>query len=118
MSKRVLIADDSMYMRTMIRNTLESNGYTVVGEAVNGNETIEKALELEPDIITLDNIFPGMMGIEVVEVLNEEDLEVKIIMISAVGQTDMVNKGKELGIVDYIVKPFTDEILLASLEKC
>ncbi|MDH5367840.1 MAG: response regulator [Cyclobacteriaceae bacterium] len=118
MSKKVLIADDSLYMRTMIRNTLEANGYTVVGEAVNGDETIEMALDLEPDIITLDNIFPGMMGIEVAKILKEEELDIKIIMISAVGQEDMINKGKELGVVDYIVKPFSDDVLLASLKKC
>lgn len=99
-------------MRSLVRTTLEEAGFEVVGEAQNGETAIDLALELSPDLITLDNILPDMMGFEVLKVLKEEGLASKIIMISAVGQQTVVNKGKELGASEYIVKPFTPEGLL------
>lgn len=112
MSKKVLIVDDSIYMRSLIRTALEEEGLEVVGEAKDGETAIDLALETNPDLITLDNILPDMMGFEILKVLRDQGLESKVIMISAVGQQTVVNKGKELGASDYIVKPFTSESLL------
>lgn len=112
MSKKVLIVDDSIYMRSLIRSALEEAGFEVVGEAKNGETAIDLALDLQPDLITLDNILPDMMGFEILKVLRENGLASKVIMISAVGQQTVVNKGKELGASDYIVKPFTSEGLI------
>ena len=63
MSKTVLIVDDSLYMRTLIKNALIDAGFTVIGEAGNGESAIDLALELEPDLITLDNILPDMIAV-------------------------------------------------------
>ncbi|REE01007.1 response regulator [Marinoscillum furvescens] len=112
MSKKVLIVDDSIYMRSLIRTALEEEGLEIVGEAKDGETAIDLALETTPDLITLDNILPDMMGFEILKVLRDQGLESKVIMISAVGQQTVVNKGKELGASDYIVKPFTSESLL------
>jgi len=117
MGKKVLIVDDSIYMRSLIKNSLEEGKYEIVGEAPNGETAIDLALELQPDLITLDNILPDMMGFEILKVLKEEGLDSKVIMISAVGQQTVVNKGRELGAEDYIVKPFTSEDLLAVVER-
>lgn len=112
MSNRILIVDDSIYMRSLIRSALEEAGFEVVGEAKDGETAIDLALETTPDLITLDNILPDMMGFEILKVLREQGLESKVVMISAVGQQTVVNKGKELGASDYIVKPFTSEALV------
>lgn len=112
MSKKVLIVDDSIYMRSLIRSTLEEAGLEVVGEAKDGETAIDLALDTQPDLITLDNILPDMMGFEILKVLRDQGLESKVIMISAVGQQTVVNKGKELGASEYIVKPFTSEALI------
>jgi len=112
MSKNILIVDDSIYMRSLIRSAMEEAGYNVVGEAKDGETAIDLALETKPDLITLDNILPDMMGFEILKVLRDQGLESKIVMISAVGQQTVVNKGKELGASDYIVKPFTSEALV------
>ncbi|MEQ8583447.1 MAG: response regulator [Marinoscillum sp.] len=117
MSKRVLIVDDSIYMRSLIRTALEEAGMEIVGEAKDGEGAIDIALEQQPDLITLDNILPDMMGFEILKVLRDEGLESKVIMISAVGQQTVVNKGKELGAADYIVKPFTSEELIAVVNR-
>lgn len=117
MSKKVLIVDDSIYMRSLIKTALVGAGFEVVGEAQNGETAIDLALELQPDLITLDNILPDMMGFEIMKVLVEEGLESKVIMVSAVGQQTVVKKGLSLGISEYIVKPFTEEDLIAVVNK-
>jgi two-component system, chemotaxis family, chemotaxis protein CheY len=117
MSKSVLIVDDSLYMRTLIKDALETGGYSIVGQAANGEEAIDLAFELQPDLITLDNILPDMIGTDILKVYNKEGLKSKVIMISAVGQESVVNEGISLGAKAYIVKPFTTEQLVEAVNK-
>lgn len=115
MNKSVLIVDDSLYMRTLIKDALHGAGYQIAGEAANGEEAIDLAFELEPDIITLDNILPDMIGTDILKVFKEEGLPSKVFMISAVGQDSVISQGLELGALAYIVKPFTSEALLDTI---
>ncbi|MGL4599072.1 MAG: response regulator [Bacteroidia bacterium] len=118
MSKRVLIVDDSLYMRTMINEALTGAGYEVVGQAANGESAIDMAMELTPDLITLDNILPDMIGTDILKVLKQDvKIAAKVIMISAVGQESVIQEGMTLGASDYIVKPFTSDSLLAAVNK-
>ncbi|MDE0470470.1 MAG: response regulator [Ekhidna sp.] len=117
MSKTVIIVDDSIYIRSLIKTALEGAGYEIVGEAQNGENAIDMICQLQPDLITLDNILPDMMGFEILKVIKEEKVESKVIMVSAVGQQTVVNKGIALGADEYIVKPFTEENLLKVVEK-
>ena len=112
MSKSVLIIDDSLYMRTLINNALSEDGYEVVGMAADGETGIEMALEFEPDVITLDNVLPDMIGLDILKILKDEGIESTIVMVSAVGQQSIVDEGMGLGAADYIVKPFTAEGLV------
>ena len=114
---KILIVDDSIYMRSLIKTALTDEGHEIVGEAADGESAINMALESNPDLITLDNILPDMMGLEILKVLKEEGVTSKIIMISAVGQKTVVNKGKELGADEYMVKPFTSETLIETVNK-
>ncbi len=117
MAKKVLIVDDSLYMRTIIKDTLVAAGYEIVGEAGTGEEAIDMALDLKPDLITLDNILPDMLGLDIVKNLREENIPSRIVMISAVGQQSVINTGMAVGADAYIVKPFTPEQLLEVLGK-
>ena len=117
MGKKVLIVDDSLYMRTLIKDALEEGGYEIVGQAANGEEAIDLAFELQPDIITLDNILPDMIGTDILKVYKDEGLPSKVFMISAVGQDSVIDEGMGLGAEDYIVKPFTSEQLVQALAK-
>jgi two-component system chemotaxis response regulator CheY len=74
MSKKVLVVDDSLYMRTLIKDALAGAGYEIIGMAANGESAIDMAFELQPDIITLDNILPDMLGIDILKVLKEEEV--------------------------------------------
>jgi len=117
MSKKVLIVDDSLYMRTVIKDALEGAGYEIVGQAANGEQAIDLAMDLQPDLITLDNILPDMIGTDILAVYKEEGLSSKVIMISAVGQQSVIDQGMALGADDYIVKPFTPEQLIDRVNK-
>lgn len=116
--KRILIVDDSLYMRTMINDALQGAGYEVVGQAANGEAAIDMAMSLQPDLITLDNILPDMIGTDILKVLKQDEkIASKVIMISAVGQESVIQEGMSLGASDYIVKPFTSESLVESVKK-
>jgi two-component system chemotaxis response regulator CheY len=117
MGKSILIVDDSLYMRTVIKDALEEAGYEIVGQAANGEAAIDMAMELQPDLITLDNILPDMIGTDILAVYKDEGLESEVIMISAVGQQSVIEQGMELGATDYIVKPFTPEQLVEAVGK-
>lgn len=108
----VLIVDDSIYSRSTIRNVLSAAGYTIVGEANQGELAIDMASQLMPDLITLDNVMPDMMGFDVLKALKASKVKSKVIFVSAVGQQTVINKALEMGAVDYLAKPFTDEKLL------
>jgi two-component system chemotaxis response regulator CheY len=76
------------------------------------------ALELKPDLITLDNILPDMIGTDILKVLKQDEkLDSKVIMISAVGQESVIQEGMSLGASEYIVKPFTNESLIEIVNK-
>lgn len=113
----VLIIEDSVYMRAVIRTVLTKYGMNVVGEAKNGVEAIDMALELSPDLITVDNVLPDMLGLDILKSLKEEGLNAKKIMISAVGDNLTKSKAAKLGALAYIVKPFDSKELTIILDE-
>ena len=86
MNKRILIVDDSFYMRTMLKNMLTDAGYDVVGEAANGAQALEMATSTSPDLITLDVILPDNTGLDVLKSLRQLQPSAKVVMCSAVGR--------------------------------
>ena len=112
MNKRILIVDDSFYMRTMLKNMLTDAGYEVVGEAANGAQALEMATATSPDPITLDVILPDNTGLDVLKSLRQIQPSAKVVMCSAVGQEVIVTEAIENGALAYIVKPFSEEKVL------
>jgi two-component system, chemotaxis family, chemotaxis protein CheY len=105
----ILVVDDAKFMRLTLGNMLTSSGHTVVGEAENGSEAVEKYGELQPDLVTMDITMPKMDGIEAAKKILNEHPKAKIIMCSAMGQQKIVVEAIESGAKDFIVKPF-DEV--------
>jgi two-component system chemotaxis response regulator CheY len=103
---RILIVDDTLFMRTLLKNILFSGGHSIVGEAVDGNEAVEKYKELKPDLVTMDVVMPKMNGIEALKTIKSIDPDAKVIMCTAVGQEQMVKLAIKTGARGYIVKPF------------
>ncbi len=117
MAKKILIVDDSLYMRTIIKDALTGAGFEIVGLAGNGETAIDMAIDLQPDVITLDNILPDMLGLDVLNVLKAEGIDSKVVMISAVGQESVISEGIKRGANNYIVKPFTTDQLVEAINK-
>jgi len=114
---RVLIVDDAAFMRMMIKDILEKNGYDVVAEANNGIKAVEMYKREKPDVVTMDITMPDMDGIEAVKAIREFDPKAKIIMCSAMGQQSMVMDAIRAGAKDFVVKPFQPDRVLEAISK-
>ncbi len=117
MAKRVLVVDDAVFMRMMIKDILEKNGFEVAAEASNGIEAVEAYKEKKPDITTMDITMPEMNGIEAVKSIRKIDSDARIIMCSAMGQQSLVMEAIQAGARDFVVKPFQAERVLDALHK-
>lgn len=118
MGERILVVDDSMFMRGMLRGILEGNGYIVIGEAENGMEALQKYVELKPDLVTMDITMPDMTGLEAVKAIRQIDGNARIIMCSAMGQNAMVMEAIKNGALDFIIKPFKASTVLEAIRRC
>ncbi|MDO4764875.1 MAG: response regulator [Eubacteriales bacterium] len=116
MATRVLIVDDAVFMRTVLKKMLEEEGMEVVGEAGNGEEAVAKAKELQPDVVTLDITMPVMDGLEALPKILEVCSGAKIIMCSAMGQQAMVVDAIKAGAKDFVVKPFQKPRVIEAIE--
>ncbi len=115
--KKVLIVDDAAFMRMMIKDILQKNGFEVVGEASNGIEAVNLYKKERPDVVTMDITMPDMDGIEAVKEIRTFDANAKIIMCSAMGQQSMVMDAIKSGAKDFIVKPFQADRVLEAIRK-
>jgi two-component system chemotaxis response regulator CheY len=106
MAARVLIVDDALFMRTMLRNILVESGFEIVGEAGTGGEAVEKYSALGPDLTTMDIVMPDMNGIEALKRILAVDPRARVVMCSALGQESLIIDALEAGARDFIVKPF------------
>ncbi|MEH6888801.1 response regulator [Bacillus sp. JJ864] len=118
MAHKILVVDDAVFMRTMIKNLLQSNSdFEIIGEAENGIEAIQKYKELQPDIVTLDITMPEMDGLEALKEIIKIDANAKVVICSAMGQQGMVLDAIKSGAKDFIVKPFQADRVVEALTK-
>lgn len=103
---RILIVDDTLFMRTLLKNILSSGGHEIAGEAEDGDIGVTKYRELKPDLVTMDVVMPKMNGIEALKAIKALDPNARVIMCTAVGQEQMVKLAIKSGARGYIVKPF------------
>jgi two-component system chemotaxis response regulator CheY len=105
----ILIVDDSKFMRRMLSDILTENGHQIVGEAENAKEGVDFYKRLKPDLVTLDIIMPEVEGQNAISALEEmikKDPQANVLMVSALGQEDVVKECIRAGAKDFIVKPF------------
>ena len=117
---RILIVDDSRTSRKILRSILENAGHDIVGEAMDGQDGVNKFKDLRPDIVTLDITMPVMDGLGALKLIKEMDAEAKIIMVTAAGQQNKMIDAIKLGAAEFVTKPFEpDEItkMVVSLQK-
>jgi DNA-binding response OmpR family regulator len=114
--KRVLVADDSKTVTTVLVTALELEGY-VVETAGNGVEAYEKGIEGGYDLVILDQLMPGMLGLEIIDRWQQEGHVIQTIMLSGVDDERTVVSSLESGAVDFIRKPFRLPELLARVRQ-
>jgi len=105
----ILIVDDSKFMRKMLSDILTEEGHHIVGEAENAKEATELYKILKPDLVTLDIIMPEVEGIDAISALKEMihvNSYASVVMVSAMGQEQVVEECMQAGARDFIVKPF------------
>lgn len=114
--KKILVVDDAKVIRMIIRQILTRHGFEIAGEAANGREALEKYKELRPDAVTMDIVMPEVDGIQGLKEIIAFDKQAKVVMISAIDQKDALLETIRQGAADYVVKPFEDDRMIASLK--
>ncbi|TCL64758.1 two-component system chemotaxis response regulator CheY [Hydrogenispora ethanolica] len=115
MARKVLVVDDAVLMRTILREILENYGFEVSGEAENGYEAIEKYQQLNPDLVTLDITMPELNGLETLKALKALDKDCKVVIISALEHEKIVGEALACGAQGFIVKPFQVQTIIDTL---
>lgn len=113
----IMIVDDSLTSRKVLREILERNGHTVVCEAANGEEGYLKYKELEPDVVTMDITMPVMDGIECLSLIKKVNPKARVLMITAAGQKEKMIESIKRGADEFIMKPFNEAEILGALER-
>lgn len=114
---RILIVDDAKFMRTLVKDAFVPKGHEIVGEAENGNIAVDLYKKLKPDLVTMDITMREKDGIQAAEEILQIDPDAKIIMVTALGQENLLTKAIKLGVKDFVVKPFPPERLQKAAEK-
>ncbi|HBN81222.1 MAG TPA: two-component system response regulator [Ruminococcaceae bacterium] len=115
MGKKIMLVDDAAFMRMMIKDTLQKNGYTEIVEAGNGEQALAVYAAEKPDLVLMDITMPVMDGLESLKRLKEMDKGAKVVMCSAMGQETMVVDALKLGARDFIVKPFKPDRIMKTV---
>ncbi|MEU0941865.1 MULTISPECIES: ANTAR domain-containing response regulator [Streptomyces] len=115
LTTRVVIAEDEALIRLDLKEMLEEEGYSVVGEAGDGEQAIELAREHKPDLVILDVKMPKLDGISAAEKIAEERIA-PVLMLTAFSQRDLVERARDAGAMAYLVKPFSKSDVVPAIE--
>jgi len=113
----VLIVDDEFFNRLLLQDILKESSFRVVGEAAEGEEAIRLCQELQPDIVLMDVMMPGMDGIQVTKAVLRQNPQVRVIMCSTVSQQAQIAEALRAGAVDFIDKPIIPDKVRETLQK-
>ncbi|MFG2466513.1 ANTAR domain-containing response regulator [Streptomyces canus] len=115
LTTRVVIAEDEALIRLDLKEMLEEEGYSVVGEAGDGEQAVELAREHKPDLVILDVKMPKLDGISAAEKIAEERIA-PVLMLTAFSQRDLVERARDAGAMAYLVKPFSKSDVVPAIE--
>jgi len=113
--KRVLIAEDEALIRLDLREMLQEEGFDVIGEAADGEQAVEMAAELNPDLVICDVKMPKMDGITAAAQIADKRIA-PVVILTAFSQRDLIERARDAGAMAYLVKPFQKRDLLPAIE--
>lgn len=114
---KVLVVNDSMYIRSLVKFILEKHDHKIIGEASTGEQAIDMYIELEPDYVVLDDILPDMKGEEVVHALIKGGESLKALMVCEPGQGIVQKLILDFASIEFIEKPFNAISLMKAVNK-
>jgi DNA-binding NarL/FixJ family response regulator len=115
---RILIADDHAVVRAGLRSLLERrSGFQVIGEAGTGEEAVQKALDLKPDIVVMDVRMPGISGIEACRTITEHSSDTRVLILTSYAEDELLFAAIRAGAVGYVLKRVGDNDLIQAVER-
>ena len=117
MALRVMVVDDAIFMRNMLKDIFVRTGYEIVAEADNGETALQLYQDTRPDLVTMDIVMPKKSGIEALQEIMADDPQACVVMVSALGQDALVLEAVESGARDFIVKPFKEDKVLETVRR-
>lgn len=114
---KIMIVDDTAFMRAIIREMVIGSGHEIVAEAKDGAEALRLYEKIRPDVLTLDITMPEMDGVTALRKIRRLDPSAKVIMCSAMGQHAMVLDAIQAGAKDFVVKPLQQQRLLDAIQR-
>jgi two-component system chemotaxis response regulator CheY len=115
--KRLLVVDDALFMRKLIRGVAAEAGWEVVAEAANGAEAVSLYAQHRPDLVTMDLVMPVMGGLEALRQIRAADPAARVVVVTALDQKQALMDSIRDGAIDFIVKPFERQRVLALFAK-
>lgn len=115
MAKRLLVIDDAAIIREIIKDVATAAGWTIAGEAANGQQGIDRYQELKPDAVTLDLVMPEFDGLYALRGIIAADPNAKVLVVSALEQKSILKEAFKAGATDFLVKPFDKTVLVDTL---
>lgn len=117
MPRTLLVTDDAIIIREMIKDTVQAAGWQIAGEAANGQEAIERYCQLRPTAVTLDMVMPQYDGMHALRGILECDPQAVVVVVSAVDQVQVLKEAFQCGAADFLVKPFDRQVLVTTLDR-
>ena len=117
MLKRIMVVDDSRMIFVQMKSMLADTDFEIAAYCKDGEEAVAQYAQVNPDLVTMDIIMPGMDGLEAAQAILEEHPEAKIIMVSSLAYDDTFEEAKTIGAKGFIDKPFDRNNLLEVLKK-
>jgi two-component system, chemotaxis family, chemotaxis protein CheY len=117
MNTTILVVDDALFTRMMLRNILADNGFNAIIEAETGTEAIWAYERWKPDIVIMDINMPEMDGMTAIRNILRIDPDAKIIICSALGERQLMVEALEEGVIDFITKPFQPDKVMDVINK-
>lgn len=114
---KVLVVDDSLFMRGALRKILDKGGHQLAGEAGNGNEAVALYVQNRPDVVLMDVVMPDLDGVGAVRKIIEKDPKARILMTSPLAERTLVMEGLQAGARDFVTKPFQEAEVLKAIQK-
>ncbi len=114
--EKILIVDDQFGIRILLNEVFQKEGYQTF-QAANGIQALEIVTKHDPDLVLLDMKIPGMDGIEILKRMKVIDPDIRVIIMTAYGELDMIQEAKDLGAITHFAKPFDIDDIRAAVRK-